>query len=148
MPMKTILVAVDLKPTDKKLLKYTIDLAKAFQSRVYLLHVSAPEPDFVGYEVGPQYIRDFRAEELKTEHKTIQSYARSIEEEGILVEALLIQGATKEMLKSEAEKLNAELLIAGHKKHGFLFKLIYGSVSEDLQDDMDIPVLTIPISEE
>ena len=34
-----------------------------------------PEPDFVGYEVGPQYISDMREIELKEEHKQLKKYA-------------------------------------------------------------------------
>ena len=34
------------------------------QSRVSVIHVAAPNPGFAGYEVGPQHVRDWRAEEL------------------------------------------------------------------------------------
>jgi hypothetical protein len=40
-------------------------LAKAFQAEVCLIHVEEPEPDFVGYEPGPQYVRDTEAANIR-----------------------------------------------------------------------------------
>ena len=48
---------------------------RKFGSKIWLVHIAAPDPDFVGYEVGPQYIRDHRADELKKEHKLVKKYA-------------------------------------------------------------------------
>ncbi|GAB5525882.1 MAG: hypothetical protein Roseis2KO_37540 [Roseivirga sp.] len=72
--IKQILVAVELTPEDTATLSMAINLAKAFSAKLWLLHVAQPDPEFVGYEVGPQYIRDSRAEELRREHRLIQKY--------------------------------------------------------------------------
>ena len=56
-----------ISPTEKILIDKAIEMAKAFDSKIWLLHVAAPEPEFIGFGVGPQYIRDTRAEELRKE---------------------------------------------------------------------------------
>ena len=55
-------------------LNKAFQLAKSFDSKLWLMHIAAPNPDFVGYEAGPQYIRDNRGTELRKEHKLLQKY--------------------------------------------------------------------------
>ena len=65
--MKNILVCIDFHEQTKNLINKAAEIAKAFNAKLWLVHVAAPDPDFVGYDVGPQYIRDARADELKEE---------------------------------------------------------------------------------
>jgi nucleotide-binding universal stress UspA family protein len=143
--MKNILVALDFDEQEKLLLDKAFELAKPFDAKLWLLHIAAPEPDFVGYEVGPQYIRDTRANDLRKEHKYLQQYAKELHEKGIIAEGLLIQGATIEMILEESKKLNIDLIIAGHHEHGFIYKAFVGSVSSQLIKRSKIPVLIVPI---
>lgn len=143
--MKNILVAIDFDENMELLLAHAAQLAKAFGAKVWLIHVAAPEPDFVGYEVGPKYIRDSRAEELREEHRTIQKYADNLGEQGIEAEGLLIQGATIEMLMNESRKLNIDLMIAGHHPHNFLYKAFVDDVSSQILKESKVPVLIIPL---
>jgi nucleotide-binding universal stress UspA family protein len=143
--MKNILVGVDLQESDQKLLTLAKELAHKFTSRVWIIHVAAPDPDFVGYTVGPQYIRDTRADELRHEHRQLQSYAKTLEQNAISVDALLIQGPTAEMLIAEARKLDIDLLILGSHKHGFLYDLFVGHTAEQVMKDVNIPVLIVPL---
>ena len=46
-------------------------MAEKFGSKLWLVHIAAPDPDFVGYGTGPIYIRDSRAKELKEEHQQL-----------------------------------------------------------------------------
>jgi nucleotide-binding universal stress UspA family protein len=144
--MKTILVAVDLKPTDTELIKYASVMAEKFQSKIWIIHIAAPPPDFVGYRVGPTYIREMRAEELRKEHKDLQAMAVQLKEQSIDAEALLIQGPTIEMLKNEVEKLNVDILIMGSHKRGFLFEMLVGPTSSiKAIKELPIPVFIIPL---
>ncbi|UII31211.1 universal stress protein [Fulvivirga ulvae] len=74
--MKNFLLAVDIKSTDQVLMDYALVLAEKFHSKVWIVHIAAPDPDFVGYGVGPTYIRKSRADELRKEHKELHSYLR------------------------------------------------------------------------
>ena len=76
--MKNILVAIDFKGNEKLLIDKAYEFAKAFEAKIWLLHIAAPNPDYVGYEAGPQYIRDNRATELKEEHKLLETYANNL----------------------------------------------------------------------
>jgi nucleotide-binding universal stress UspA family protein len=146
--MKNLLVTIDFNGSEQKLVEMAHTIAKSYSSKVWLLHVTAPDPDFVGYDVGPQYIRDFRAEELKNEHKALQGIAIDLENKGLNAEGILIQGATLEIILKEADHLDIDLIIVGYEDHNFLYEALVGSVSSKLIKKTKIPVLVVPIDEE
>ena len=146
--MKNILVSVDFDEKYSLLVDKASDLAEKFGSKIWLLHVAAPEPDFVGYDVGPQYIRDFRAEDLKEEHKALQKVVTLLEQNGLEAEALLIQGGTTEMVLKESEKLHIDLVVIGHHEHNLIYKAFVGSKSNSIINQSKIPVLIIPMTED
>ena len=143
--MKNILVSLDFSTDTNSVISTAIEQAEAFGAKVWLLHAAAPDPDFVGYEVGPQYIRDFRASELREEHRELHELTQGVKAKGLDAEGLLIQGATVETIIAEAEKLNIDLIVCGHHEHGIFHNLIFGSVSSGIIHKSSIPVLLVPI---
>lgn len=143
--MKNILVTIDFKKNEQLLIDKAFQLAESFDSKLWLIHIAAPDPDFVGYEVGPQYIRDGRAADLRKEHKLLQEYAETIKKNGVNAEGILVQGATIEMIMKEAKKLNVDLIVAGHYEHNFIYKAFVGSVSAEILKKSNIPVLMVPL---
>ena len=99
----------------------------------------------MGYEIGPQYIRDTRATELRKEHEQLQAYSDALKQRGVDAEGLLVQGATIEMILAESEKLQIDLIITGHQEHGFFYNAFVGSVSREIIKKSKIPVLIIPL---
>ncbi len=145
--MKNIMVAVDFNDSIGDLMTYAESLAQKFNSKIWVLHVADPEPDFIGYEPGPQYIRDIKAEEYREEHHNLQEICKNFISEDLDSEALLIQGSTVETVLEEAKKLNIDLLIVGTHKHSFLHNLLKESVSMELLKKAEIPMLTVPIED-
>ena len=143
--MKNILATIDFNKNEKLLIDKAFQLAESFDSKLWLMHIAAPDPDFVGYEVGPQSIRDSRATELRKEHKLLQEYSNGLKAKGVDSEGLLIQGATIEMIIEESKKLNVDLIIAGHHEHGFFYNAFVGSVSTKIIKKSKKPVLIVPL---
>jgi len=148
MNFKNILVAIDFNDSIGELISYAEGIAIKFGAKIWVLHVAAPNPDFVGYEPGPQYIRDFRAEELREEHRKLQNICDAFISPEVESEALLIQGSTVESVIDEAGKLECDLLIVGTHKHSFFYNLLSENVSLELLKKTDIPLLAIPIKDE
>ena len=144
--VKNILVAVDFSNDDQVLLAKALQMAKPFGAKIWVVHIAAPDPDFVGYEPGPQYIRDFRAEDLRTEHKSLKTYAENCKAEGIDAEGLLIQGPTVATILEEALKLNIDLFIVGNHKHGFWHRLFNEDTPIQLAKQSKIPLLIVPLA--
>lgn len=145
--LKNILVAVDFNDAVGELLGYAEGMAEKFGAKIWVVHVTEPDPGFVGMEPGPQYLKNFKAEDLREVHRNLQTICRTFIGEEIEHEALLIPGSTVETVLEEAQKLQSDLLIVGTHKHSFLHNLLQENVSLKLLKKASIPVLAIPIEE-
>jgi nucleotide-binding universal stress UspA family protein len=146
MPVKNILVAIQFEHPYQALLDWARGLGQHYKAKLWLLHVAAPDPDFVGYEAGPQYIRDDRAAELKSEHQLLAKMAKQLEEEGLDCTALLVSGATAETIITEAGKVAAHLLIIGQSEKGFWEGLLMGDTAKKIMEESAIPTLVVPLN--
>lgn len=81
--MNTILVPVDFSEVTGAVLKNAEKMARAFEAKIYLLHIEAPDPDFVGYEVGPDSVRDSVAKGIKSDMHEIHVLRDSMREKNI-----------------------------------------------------------------
>lgn len=142
--MKNILVPIDFSPMSERLMAVAEGLAGAYSARLILVHVAHPDPDFVGMEVGPQYMRDSWAELFKEQHKELQALAAGLNERKVKADALLVQGPTVRMILQEAHKFKADLIIMGSHGHGALYHLLVGSVCEGVLRKAPCPVLVVP----
>ena len=142
--MKNILAAIDFSDVSVLVIDRAAEIARCFDSKLWLIHVAAPDPDFVGYDTGPQCERDWRATTLKGEHQYLHNKALELEQKGINVTPLLIQGVTAETILKEVSKLKADMIVIGSHGHGALYKALVGSVSEVIIKKACCPVLIVP----
>lgn len=142
--MQTILVAIDFSETTAAVIAVGARLATAFGSRLYLVHVVPPDPDFVGYEAGPQTVRDAVAAQSRSQHQELQRLEEGLRSDGVVTTALLIQGATVERLLAEQGRLAADAIVLGSHGHGALYDLLVGSVAEGVLRRAPCPVVVVP----
>jgi nucleotide-binding universal stress UspA family protein len=142
--LKNILVAIDFSDVTNKTIETAAEIALSFSSKLWLIHVAAPDPEFIGYETGPQTERNWRAATLRKEHRDIQAKASELESKGINVTSLLIQGDTAEAILAQANKLQADLIVIGSHGRSALYKTLVGSVSEGVIRQSSCPVLLVP----
>jgi len=139
-----ILAAIDLSDCTEIIVGKSQHLATALAAKIWLLHVAEPEPDFVGFNAGPQQERDALAEKFHREHAEIQAIADRLREQGLEATALLVRGPTAETILNEAAKLKADMIIAGSHGGGAMRRLLVGSVSEELLRHAECPIMVIP----
>ena len=139
----SLLVALDFSSVSDDQLEIVGRLA-APNREIYLLHVAEPNPDFIGFEAGPEEVRDQVAKEFHQEHEQIQSLAGRLRDSGHQVTALLVQGPTIETILREADKVDAEVIVVGSHGRGKLFDLVVGSVSAGVIRKSTVPVLVVP----
>ncbi len=139
-----ILVAVDCSESTQKVVKKAQEMAKALSAKLWLIHVAQPEPDFVGYDTGPQSVRDYVAERFHAEHSQIQAISENLRQQGIETTALLIQGSTVETIIKEGKKLQAEMIIMGSHGRKPISELFLGSVSKGVISQSNCPILIVP----
>ena len=117
-------------------------LARGLGAHLWLLHVEPPEPDFVGYDVGPQSVRDGVAEDAHKHHRQLQEWAERARLREVECTSLLLQGPTVKTLVAKAEELEARYIVVGSHGHG-LKQLILGSVSDGLLRKAHCPVVVV-----
>lgn len=142
--MKNILVPIDFSAVQESLLATATALAKPLGAKLWLVHVAAPDPDFVGFKVGPEYVREHRADILRQEHQDIQDIAAALKQQGMEAEALLVQGPTTDTLLEMADKVSADLIVIGSHGRSALFRAFVGSVSEQVLKESKVPVMVVP----
>ena len=142
--MKTILVPVDFSDSTPSLVETVKHFATTFGSRVVLLHVSEPEPDFVGFEPGPITVRQTVARDLKVEHQKLGELKASCGLPDVL--ALHVQGPAIEKILHLAAEQNAGLIAMGSHGHGALYELLVGSVTAGVLKGAKCPVLVVPVA--
>lgn len=142
--MKTILVPVDFSDVTSKVVATAERMARAFKSRVVLFHCVQPEPAFVGFEVGPDVVRQAVARDFKEEHQQLTELGQSMQNVEFEVTALQFQGPTVDKILEEAARVKADLIIMGSHGHGAIYNLIVGSVTGGVLKKAPCPVLVVP----
>ncbi len=139
-----ILAAVDFSPAAEQVLATLVRIAATFPAEVRLVHVAPPDPDFVGYEVGPKAVRGQVAAEHHARHQQLQQIADRLRADGVDAKALLLQGPTVATVIAEAERLEADLIVLGSHGQSAVLKMLVGSVAEGVVRASKVPVLLVP----
>lgn len=139
-----ILAALDLTTTNPDVLQGARTWALEMKAKLWLLYVAAPNPDFVGYETGPDTVRDAIAHQLRVQRVQLEEAAEQLRTEGIDATALLVQGPSAETILREADKIKADLILMGTRAHGRLHEWLVGSTSKGVLHKTVRPILLIP----
>lgn len=139
--MKTLLAAVDFSDVSGKVIETAASLAAALGSRVILVHVAEPEPQFVGYDPGPMSVRVAVAGDIHAEHRRLEEMKARFGATEVL--ALQVQGTTAEKILSLAREHDAEMIVMGSHGHGALYHLFAGSVTTAVLKESVCPVLVV-----
>ena len=140
-----LLVAVDLSPITEKVIEEVKKIARKTNPRIWIIHVVAPDPDFIGYEVGPQTERDFVAKKFHEKHIALQDLAKKMRADSLNVTPLLLQGPTVQAILEEADDIDADMIITGSHGHGMMYNIFIGSISKEVLKHSTRPVLIIPV---
>ena len=139
----SLLVSIDFSAvTDAQL--EVVDTLAGPGREIHLLHVTEPDPSFVGLEAGPEEVQQQVASELQRAHDALDALANRLRAKGHAVRTLLVPGPTVQTILEQAEKLGAELIVMGSHGRGKLFDLVVGSVSAGVIRKSRVPVLVVP----
>ena len=141
--MRRVLACVDLTESSQRVLGCARGLCEP-AGQLIILHVAAPEPDFVGYGVGPESVRHSVALELRSEHRQVQQLAATSRASGLLVTPLTVQGMAAEKILDHAERLEVDFIVLATKSHSMLHDWVVGSVARAVVKGACRPVVLVP----
>jgi nucleotide-binding universal stress UspA family protein len=147
--VKNILVAIDdheAVTAASPIIARTLELATAFSSKVWLLHIVPParQPPF---NIDKDVLRKEMAGELRHEHKSLHHLAESLRERHADVTALLVEGAIIRTILDESERLDIDLIVLGCHRHGLLYGALTEFTEEGLLSKCLRPIMFVPITE-
>ena len=116
---------------------------------IHLLHVTEPDPSFVGLAAGPEEVQHQVASELQHAHDELDALAGRLRAKGSHGRHRgSCQGPTVQTIVEQAEKLDADVIVMGSHGRGKLFDLVVGSVSAGVIRESPVPVLVVPARRE
>ena len=133
--MKRIVVALDYSDLTEKVVEQAIELAKAFDSLVYLVHCEPEEPQYAHDKDNDSFLRELQ-------HK-IDSIRKSFTDEGIHL-VYCQQISTDNIGRSlinQTLRFSADLIVIGAHKHGKVRRLFGDGVLDYLIRNSKIPIL-------
>jgi nucleotide-binding universal stress UspA family protein len=142
----TVLVAVDFSAVTDQTLATVQRCCPLAGLRVVVLHVAEPDPAFVGWDAGPDVVRDQVASELRREKHQVEQLAAGLRAVGIEATGLAVQGSIVATILSEADRVSADLIAIGSHGHGAAYDLTVGSISAGVIRASTRPVLVTPDS--
>jgi len=142
-----LLVAIDFSPVTELIIQKVKEIANKTNPKIWITHIVAPDPDFIGYEVGPQTERDFIAKKFHEKHIALQDIAKKMKDEGLNVTPILLQGPTVETILEEADDIDADIIITGSHGYGVMYNIFIGSISKEILKHSTRPVLVIPVKD-
>ncbi len=143
--IKKILYPTDFSEYADHARIYVTDMAKAFNSKVVLMHtIQAPSH----YEVAYNYELALNPDEIgekrqKAADAKIGEIADLIRAEGIEVETLITLGSAFVDIVSTARKSEVDLIIISTHGWGFIKHVLMGSTAERVVRKAPCPVLTV-----
>lgn len=143
-----VLACLDLSATTAEVLTASTTFAARLNARLTLLHVAAPAPDFVGYDVGPDTVRHAVARSLRNEHRELEAWREAARAQCPSTRALMVQGATVDKIVEHTERLDVQYVVLGSRATSALHDLITGSVTRGVVKRSTVPVLIVPITED
>jgi nucleotide-binding universal stress UspA family protein len=160
--MKRILVPIDFSDVTQPVIDLARQLAKAFGAEIHLIHVkeltAAAAPGTLGYglagmpelapmsgvpvpgfEPMPETVAKDEGEKWK-----LAKWQEEITQDGIKVSLHEPTGTVAEEILSEADELDADLIVMGTHGHGAMYDLLVGSATKGVLKHSARPVLLVP----
>lgn len=126
-----ILVPVEGRPTDEPLLRHIRELAAAHGSEVVLLRVAH------------YHTRDERTHEVEDGEAALAWAAARLQGGGFPVRTELGHGEPEKAILAAARELRPDLIAMAMHGHGWLSRLLFGSVVESVRGRIDVPLLLV-----
>jgi nucleotide-binding universal stress UspA family protein len=154
-----VVACIDLSPASAGVMATAMGLARGAGGALWLLHVAAGEPAFVGDDTDPAatHTAGDRRQELLAEKAELQAMVDEAmpngatgdrtAADGVMVTPLVVVGPTVDTVLETAQRLGASLIVVGRHGRRGLAHMLLGSVSEAIVRRSGCPVVVVPPSD-
>jgi nucleotide-binding universal stress UspA family protein len=132
-----IVVAVDFSETSLRAARLALDLA-APGATIYLTHTAPRDSSTPDWHEGTSSYKHDAGAALEKTHEELRA------PDGMRVQRVILQGEPATELLAFAASVNADLIATGSHGHGFVARLLVGSVTTRIVRCSTCSVLTVP----
>jgi nucleotide-binding universal stress UspA family protein len=136
--LKNILYATDFSPVAEAAAPYATELALRYGSKVFAVHVRAPQVTGLVPPESWQVVREAAERQAAEQAEHLKSLFRGVENE-----VTVIEGGVWYELETIIEEKNIDLIVIGTRGRKRLGKFLLGSVAETILRRTRCPVLTV-----
>ncbi len=140
----TIVAAIDFSEVTAAVLTETIEIAKALDCSVTLIHVVQYVPETTLYE-GEMILPDLPMQEILQENseKQLRESQQRVLLAGLECDITLRDGTPAHEVLEYTKGVDPRMVVLGSHGHGALYHLVLGSVSEKIVDKAHCSVLVV-----
>ena len=142
--MKKILVAIDFSDTTNHVIVKAVELKKAFDAEMFILHTEPPEIFIPSEEMPYEYMAEIIKRNAENDRRYLLDIRDKLANEDIEVHCMLVDGPPVEVILREALEYDADLIVLGSHEHGRFYHALFGSVREGIIHRAKCPVLVVP----
>jgi nucleotide-binding universal stress UspA family protein len=135
---RKILVTLENSATDEIILRHVEPLAKLLGAELLLVHVA---DGWAARHLGELNLAD--SAEMREDRRYLESVRERFARDGIVAEAILLNGEPADEIVKLAEERGADLIAMSTHGHRFIGDLIFGSIANKVRHIATIPVLLL-----
>jgi len=142
--MKTILAAIDFSPVTDRVCASAVNLAKAVNARVVLLH--SVQPFLITSEYGPmiENIAEITEAGEQAAERELARLKKKVERQLVVTDTVQLFGIAAPLILEQAKKLSADYIVLGSHGHTAVYDLFVGSTTHRVLMKARCPVMVVP----
>ncbi|MCF7761912.1 MAG: universal stress protein [Cephaloticoccus sp.] len=142
--MKTILAPIDFSAVSDAVVKAAVNLARAINGRLVLLHIVQPPVITSEYGAVLANIQEIVATSEATARRQLLSQKKRLQRNGLKVGIALLTGGPVPLILEQAGKSRATYIVMGSHGHSALYDLLAGSTATGVVKQSPCPVVIVP----
>jgi nucleotide-binding universal stress UspA family protein len=139
-PIQRVLLATDFSSHAKQAISLACAFAKRFNAHVDVVHVLDESPDYIRVLSAEIVTFESRVRAMAGEH--LEATGAQVRDANLSAETHLCKGRAVEMITSEAERLESDLIVMGTHGHTGFSHATLGSVAERTLRTASCSILT------
>ncbi|MFQ5354478.1 MAG: universal stress protein [Thermodesulfobacteriota bacterium] len=141
---KRILFPTDCTRTSERASSYATSLGKAYGARLYVLHVVDLSLEGGGMYVPHISFDVLDKEEESVEAKSLKRFCATLSYPVKDLESIICSGTPHDEILRVASEVSADIIVMGTAGEGGVGRLVFGSNTEYVMRNTNLPVLAIP----
>lgn len=142
--MKTLLVPVDFSSATDRVVAEAATLARAFEGKVVLLHITEPMVTIVDYAVVNFSTARVNDAMVKAAVARLSELEQELGAGGVTASSVHAIGSPVPEITDQAEKLSADYIVVGSHGHTAFYDLVVGSTTGGVLKRATCPVIVVP----